>query len=460
MNHRLMAANTLLFICACSLEAATLTWNGGGSDGNWSTAANWNSGLAPVSGDSLVFGGTTNLSANAGSGSWNWYPNSLSFASGAGAFTLYGGGIHIGSGGITNNSTNTQTISSQLYLDANQTWNASSGALVISGGSYINGGDNALTVTGSSSVTIEHQLGNVSTLTLSGSGNRAFTSTSTLSATTLTSSGTGTTTFAAQVNTTTINLTSGTTNFTNTGTSAQAGNGGINISGTAAATFSGNVAGGRGGINITSSGNVNFNGHITGGSLTLNGTGTTTLAGDGSNNISSTTVNSGTLILAETGGGDAINGPLVVNSGGTVIFAGDDQIPSWQTVTLNTGSTLLLGDTSQTFTNLIINGNSVIDFGSGGSQINVSGNLTIAEGITITILNWNASVGDVFAGTNPGTPVVNVQYADSTGTVYATGTWGGGYVTPGAPVPEPATYGLLMIGTGIAFFLWRRREAS
>lgn len=450
-----MPASFLLLAFTCSLGAATRTWTGGGTNGDWSTGANWSGGV-PSSGDDIVFAGTVNTTANAASGSWNWYPGSISFSSGADAFTISGGGIHINTGGITNNSTSTQTISSQLYLDGNQTWNAANGAIVVNGGSYINGNNYALTVSGSSAVTVANQIGSLSTLTLAGSGNRSFTSTSTLSATTLSASGSGTNTFAGQVNANTINLSSGTTYFANTGTAAQAGSGGLNISGNASATFSGAVAGGSGGIHISSSGNINFNGNITGGSLTLNGTGTTTLAGSGSNNISTTTVNSGTLIMAQTGGGDSINGPLVVNSGGTVIFQGDDQIPAWQTVTLNTGSTLLLGNTEQSFQNLVINGDSVIDFGSGGSEINVSGTLTIASGITITIINWNASAGDVFAGSNPGTPVVNVEYADSNGTVYATGTWGGGYVTPGTPVPEPATYGLMLIGAGVGLVVWRR----
>ena len=38
---------------------ATMTWDGGGADGNWLTAANWAGDIAPRSGDDLIFQGAT-----------------------------------------------------------------------------------------------------------------------------------------------------------------------------------------------------------------------------------------------------------------------------------------------------------------------------------------------------------------------------------------------------------------
>ncbi|MET0262356.1 MAG: PEP-CTERM sorting domain-containing protein [Rariglobus sp.] len=440
----------LLTLAATCAQAATFTWDGGGSDNNWETANNWNPNVAPShSSDShdFVFAGSTRLSAEANNGGWNL--KSLTFSTTAGAFNLSGHVLSIGSGGVTNNSANTQTIQNQLSFSDNQTWNAANGAIISTG--YISANGKNLTATGSSAVTISGQINNAGTINLSGSGNRTLGGA--ISATTVNIGSTGTNTFSSQLNVGTLNLSAGNNTFAN----VQAGTG-INVGGTANANFTGPVTGGSNGISITSSGNVNFSGSINSGSLTLNGTGTTTLSGSGSKSTGAVVVNSGTLILDQTGGGDAINNSLTVNSGGTVIFAGNNQVPEWQTVTLNAGSTLYLGDTTQTFASLVITGDSVIDFGSGGSQLNVTyGGINIANGITITIVNWDASAGDVFAGANPGAPVVNVQYADSSGNIYATGTWGGGYVKPGSPVPEPATYGLMLLGAGVGLVAFRRR---
>ncbi len=53
-------------ICLCGIglfswpvrAASTLTWDGGGGDNNWTTAANWVGDVAPVAGDSLIFDAT------------------------------------------------------------------------------------------------------------------------------------------------------------------------------------------------------------------------------------------------------------------------------------------------------------------------------------------------------------------------------------------------------------------
>ena len=407
-NHTLAAALLLLSTLVCA-RAATYTWDGGGADSNWATANNWNPNGAPSTsgGHDIVFATSNQLSNNANNGGWTI--NSLTFASGAGTFSLSGGNLGINSGGITNSSTGTQTIANQITLSANQTWNASSGAIIANG--YVGGNGKNLTLGGGSAITFNSQLNGAGTVTTGGAGSRTFNGYT--SAATFSIGGSGTTTF----------------------------NGELNASS---------------GITITGSGNVALTGQFDNGTLTLNGTGTTTLSGSGSKNISSTVVNSGTLVMDQTGGGDAINGSLTVNNGGTVEFQGDNQVPAWQTVTLNTGSTLLLGDTTQAFTNLVITGDSVIDFGGGGSALNLS-SLTVANNAILTIVNWNNAVDMFSAQSNPGSSVVQVYYADtgSNGTYSS----GGGSIRPGTPVPEPATYGLIMTGSSIAVLVWLRRRS-
>jgi hypothetical protein len=443
---------SLVMLSVC-VQAATYTWDGGGNNNNWNQNNNWNPDGAPGGGDGhdLIFAGTSRLTPNASGG--NWTVNSLTFNSTAGAFTIGGGVLTLGGGGVTSNSTSTQTINNQFTLAADQTWTAASGAIV-TGTAYFNANGKDLTLAGSSAITLNNQIGNVDILTTTGSGNRTF-GTQPIAANTVSVQSTGTNSFGAQMNVTTLNVSAGTTTFAN----VQAGSGGINVSGAANANFTGPVAGGGGsGITLSGSGNIDFSGSITSGTLTLTSafTGTATLSGTGAKNISSTVVSGGTLVMDQAGGGDAINGSLTINDGGTVLFTGDNQVPAWQTVYLNEGSTLLLGDTTQTFTNLIITGDSVIDFGGSGSQLNVSSNITIAADTTITILNWNAANGDAFTGSNPGNVNVTVQYADNNGNIYATGSYGGGGITPGTPVPEPAAYGLLLLGYGAGVVLLRR----
>ncbi len=48
-----------LFLTFQTVNAATRTWDGGGADNNWSTAANWSGDVVPTSADEVVFDGTS-----------------------------------------------------------------------------------------------------------------------------------------------------------------------------------------------------------------------------------------------------------------------------------------------------------------------------------------------------------------------------------------------------------------
>jgi len=108
----------LFFSNSFSVEAATVTWDGGGADTNWLTPANWVGDVAPTSTDSLIFTGTVRPSNN------NNFPASTTFSNiliDAGGFTLAGNAITV-TGGISASSTSgNTTISSGLIFNTTQT---------------------------------------------------------------------------------------------------------------------------------------------------------------------------------------------------------------------------------------------------------------------------------------------------------------------------------------------------
>jgi autotransporter-associated beta strand protein len=125
-------------ILSLSANAATKTWdgNGGGGGGsNWSGggangANNWNPNGVPASGDDLIFAGSFKTTPN--NNITGFTANSITFASGAAAFTLEGNAITLG-GNVTNNSNNLQTIDMALGLNGNRIFAAISDDLAISG---------------------------------------------------------------------------------------------------------------------------------------------------------------------------------------------------------------------------------------------------------------------------------------------------------------------------------------
>lgn len=118
----LPAAVLVLFLCGQAAQAATLIWNGGGGDDNWSTAANW-TGVAFTAGDTLQFGGSTrltpanNLAADSLVGGITFANDTFPTTS---AFTLSGNRITLG-GNITTTAvtggTFNATINDQINLD-------------------------------------------------------------------------------------------------------------------------------------------------------------------------------------------------------------------------------------------------------------------------------------------------------------------------------------------------------
>jgi autotransporter-associated beta strand protein len=112
--------------------SADRTWNGAGSDNNWSTPANWG-GAAPAAGDTLFFGGSVRTSP------FNDFPagtlfNGITINNPAGLFALRGNGIILGGDLVDNMPLVPQTNLLSLSLSATRNVNVvADGSLTLGG---------------------------------------------------------------------------------------------------------------------------------------------------------------------------------------------------------------------------------------------------------------------------------------------------------------------------------------
>src|SRR5215475_6167289 len=91
-------------------QAANFTWDGGSLTTNdWTDDVNWNPNTHPANDGTadIFFDGTTRLTPNVDVA---YNVHSIAFNITAGAFVNGGMQLTIGAGGVTNNSTNVQTI--------------------------------------------------------------------------------------------------------------------------------------------------------------------------------------------------------------------------------------------------------------------------------------------------------------------------------------------------------------
>jgi hypothetical protein len=122
-------------------------WTGGSAvSGNWSASANWG-GVALAAGNSMAFNGISQLNNTNDTAAGTSYSN-LVFNPGAGAFVLNGNAITL-IGGITNNSSNPQTVALGINFGNSITLNGASNTLIIAGGLT-----NTLGAPGSTTVTL------------------------------------------------------------------------------------------------------------------------------------------------------------------------------------------------------------------------------------------------------------------------------------------------------------------
>lgn len=127
-------------------QGVTRTWDGGGADANWNTAANWSGDTVPTSSDVASFDGTCVS---------NCSPTVNVSLSGATAPA----GINMASdyaGTITQSSTFTITVGASNWVQAGGTFTGGSGAITINGTLTISGGTftsttGTLTISGTAS---------------------------------------------------------------------------------------------------------------------------------------------------------------------------------------------------------------------------------------------------------------------------------------------------------------------
>ena len=298
-------ATAILALLNAPAVRAGQTWDGGGADNNWNTAANWDGDSLPNFANAITFQGATRLSPNNNRTAASTI-GGISFTNTAtNSFTLGGNSVTLGGDITTTAATSgslTDTISLALILSDSRTitTNAShhltiSG--VISGTNFgiTKAGSGILTLSGtntfSGSLTVNAGTVRVSSASGAG-GNATIVSNSTATSTVFAATGSSALSFSKSVSLNTaggaitFGDATGTGNLTFTGNLTRASgatNRSINVAGSTTATFNGNL------LSPGASSATTF---------TKGGTGTLAIAGTGSTTdpgFSQIVVASGTL---------------------------------------------------------------------------------------------------------------------------------------------------------------------
>lgn len=299
------------------VSANTVTWNGGGSDNNLSSGANWVAGISPGTvGDSLIFSGSTRPAPSLEA---NYDVAALTFDSAATtSFTLGSAtGTLTLSGGLTNNSANGQTLNVPVALNGSQTINSSTGSLTLN--SPVSGNGAVLTKAGINALTMGSGANNYSGGTVLNAGTLILGADNCLGVNSVDFSGPGLRILDLNGHTLTNTLTETTLtdglNVINSNIGATATNAGaFNIA------FTRDTFWTNGGVgNIWWSGNFNRNSGSTAFYLYKIGAGTVTMNASGSGAIWNLLANGGTVELAATGTGTVADN-VTANSGATVRY--------------------------------------------------------------------------------------------------------------------------------------------
>ncbi|HWA28786.1 MAG TPA: autotransporter-associated beta strand repeat-containing protein [Lacunisphaera sp.] len=357
-----------------------------------------------------------------------------------GSFAVTGTGV--GATGAIRNLSGSNTLGGQLNLGGNTTIASDAGTLAATG--QVNLGANVLTVTGAGDTNLSGSVTNTGSVTKTGAG-------------TLTFSGTGANSFGGALNvndgTVVLNKTAGTNAVS--GSAINVGDG-AGAAGSAVLRLgaSHQIADYAGTLTVASDGLFDVNNQTEAidrlagnGRIDLGTSGSLTIgANSGNSTFGGTVLGTGTLI--KTGSGSltlqndlSLSGEFQLNSG-TLFLSGYD---------LSAGT-------------LHITGNSTIDFAGGDSILSVT-NFLIDSGIMLTVDHW-ANAADFFYAQNwtgaafDTTGVNPMNQITFTGFTNNDTKWlpyGNREVTP---VPEPSTYGALLLALSGGFVAWRRRRPA
>lgn len=503
----LVWAFALLFAGWHSLELRAQTWEGDTQEDFlspfagkylWDNGSNWLGGAAPgdngtATFSSLVPGNSAEVTVFS-----NTSVGSVSFASGAAAFTLapfptgtlvLNGTSVGGPASFSNASSNTQTVNTGTSFAGTGTktiTNSGSGALLFGGnvsnsssfltinktgtgaitfsGSLTSNGGLAITNSNTGSVTIGNATVSGSTVSVGGSGNTSFTGTLTNSAglLTLTKAGAGT------LSTSGISSAAG-VSLSNTGTGATTigsitnSSGNVSISNSAAATLNVGAITGGGNLQITNSdatGVVRLNNNV--------GASTVSFSGGGRVEVASGVTVSGTT--AVSGAGSSLTGlgsfgnSVVIQNGGTLnpgIGSVEGSLAFNGGLAFDSGSTFswdLVNETTG-FDSVVVSGGSGLSINSGATSV-----LNISNAITESFWNTNQS-WNVFTGTfaAPGSVFGNITLAGAAAPDASKGffTWTSstnGVTLNFTAVPEPSSMALLGLAGVIGGVYARRRS--
>lgn len=419
------------------------TWDGGGINNDWSTADNWALNAAPANDGtaSLIFAGVIRLSPSVDTA---WSVLGLSFGPSAGAFTLGGSAITIGTGGIVSSSAAVQTVNTALVLAGNQSWTTSAGSMTFGGGLdlgtfaltaspstgrtlSLNGiisGTGSLVKTGAGALVLAgvNTFSGGSTLTAGTTnvGNNAAFGTGTIALNGGTISATGAArTIGNAVSVTANSTIGGALALTLSGGVTLTGNRTVTVSNSALTTFGGALGESGGTRNFTKAGAGNlqldsastYTGttSITGGALALGNSGTISganlvLNGGvlalGSNFTRALGTGAGQVQFGAAGGGfAALGGPVSVTG-----FTGT---PTWGTTAqfLPTGGALLLNSTL---------GNNVVTWTTGFSLGTASRTITVADNL-LSAADYADISGIVSSGLGGGINKTGVGRLDLSG---------------------------------------------